>query len=101
LGSIRILDFVEFRNIHSLWSNDPAQRMTPGQHDAAMIDHLRWGHCVRQSRLKFCSLDQCPAARRTPIRHSFFAEHRPALAANPFHAFQITGSAHAASGSVH
>jgi len=26
-----------------LWRNDSAQRMTPGQHDAPMIHHLRWG----------------------------------------------------------
>jgi hypothetical protein len=65
--------------------------MTPGQHDAAMI-HLRRGHCVRRSRLKFGSLDERPAAGRTPIRCCLFAEHGPALAANPFHAFKITGS---------
>jgi hypothetical protein len=59
--------------------------MTPGQHDAAMIDHLRWGHCVRRSRLKFGSLDKRSATSRTPIRHSFFVKHGPALAANPLH----------------
>jgi hypothetical protein len=74
--------------------------MTPGQDNAAMI-HLRWSQRWMIIDGKSGTLDQCPAAGRTPIRHSFFAEHRPALAANPFHAFKITGSAHAASGSVH
>jgi hypothetical protein len=64
--------------------------MTAGQHDAAMI-HLRWGQRWMILDAKSGPLDQRSAASRTPIRHGFFAEHRPALAANPFHAFQITG----------
>jgi hypothetical protein len=74
--------------------------MTPGQHDAAMIDLNRWHSGLIDSR-QAGPLNQRSAAGRTPICFSFFAEHGPALAANPFHAFKITGSAHVASGSVH
>jgi len=76
----------------SLRSDDSTQRMAPGQYDATVIDHLRLGHCVRRSRLEFGSLNNSPAAGRTPIRDGFFAEHGVALAANPFHSFKITGS---------
>ncbi len=38
------------------------------------------------------TLDERSAASRAPIRYSSFAEHGAALAANPFHAFKITGS---------
>ena len=64
--------------------------MTPGQNDAAMI-HLRWGQRWMILAGESGSLNQCPAAGRTPIRHGLFAEHRPALAANPFHTSKITG----------
>ena len=76
----------------SLRSDDSTQRMAPGQYDATVIDHLRLGHCVRRSRLEFGSLNNSPAAGRTPIRDGLFAEHGVALAANPFHSFKITGS---------
>jgi len=64
--------------------------MTPGQHDAAMIDlgHRRTGLIGNRQAGPF---DQRSAAGRTPIRHSLFAEHCTALAANPFHSFKITG----------
>jgi hypothetical protein len=65
--------------------------MTPGQHDAAMI-HLRWGQRWMILDGKSDTLDQRPSAGRTPIRHGFLSEHRPALAANPFHAFKIIES---------
>jgi hypothetical protein len=74
----------------SLRRNNPAHGVTPGQHDAAMIylDRRRAGFAdSRQTS----SLDQRPAASRAPIRDGLFAEHRPAMAANPFHSFQITG----------
>jgi Cof subfamily protein (haloacid dehalogenase superfamily) len=58
--------------------------MTPGQHDAAMI-HLRWGQRWVILDWKSGSLQQRPAASRTPIRLSLFGKHRPAIAANPFH----------------
>ena len=74
--------------------------MTPGQHDAAMID-LGRGRAELIGSRQAGSLHQRPAACRTPIRLSFFGKHCPALAANAFHAFKITGSARAASGSVH
>jgi len=91
LGSIQILDSVGFRIVHLLRRNNSAQRMTPGQNDAAMI-HLRWGQRWMILDGESGTLDECPATCRTPIRRDRFAEHRPALAANPFHAFKITGS---------
>jgi hypothetical protein len=67
--------------------------MTPGQDDAAMI-YLRWGQSWMILDGKFGSLDERPAAGRTPIRHRLFVEHGPALAANTFHAIKITGLGH-------
>jgi len=99
LGSIRARNSVDFRNSRSLRRNNPTQRVTPGQHDAAMI-HLRWGQRWMILYGKSGSLDQRPAAGRTPIRHGLFAEHRPALAANPFHTFKITGLSHTVSAMV-
>jgi hypothetical protein len=70
--------------------NNPAYRVTPRKQDAAMIHLSR-----RRSRLigsrQSGPLDQRPSAGRTPIRHGLHTEHRPALAANPFHSFKITG----------
>jgi hypothetical protein len=59
--------------------------MTAGQDDAAMIDLLRWGHCVRRSGWKFGSLDERTAAGRTPIRDGLFGEHGAAVATDSFH----------------
>jgi len=56
-----------------------------------MIDYLRWGQRLMILDGESGPLDQRPAAGRAPIRHSFFAEHRTALAANPFHRFKVTG----------
>ena len=100
LDWIQIPDSVEFRIVHSLRRNNSAQRMTPGQHDATMID-FGCRRTVLAALRQAGPLNQCTAASRTPIRLSLLIKHRPALAANPFHAFKITGSAHAASGSVH
>ena len=80
--------------MHLLRRNNSTQRMTPWQHNAAMIDHLRWGQSLKILAGKSGPFDQRPAAGRTPIRHGLFAKHRPALTADPFHAFKITGLGH-------
>jgi hypothetical protein len=64
--------------------------MTAGQDDAAMIDLLRRGHCVRRSGLNFGAFDQRASAGGTPVRHRLFGEYRAALVANTFHTFKIT-----------
>jgi hypothetical protein len=50
-----------------LRSNDPAQRVTAGQHDAAMIDNLRRGRRWMKLDWQSCPLDQRAAAGWTPI----------------------------------
>jgi hypothetical protein len=65
--------------------------MTPGQHNPAMID-LDGRRAGLGNSGQAGPLQQRPAAGRTPIRLSLFGKHRTALAANPFHSFQITGS---------
>lgn len=66
----------------SLRRNNSAQRMTPGQHNSAMIYLRLW----RPGRNFHAGpLNQRPAAGRTPIRDGLFGKHRPAMAANPFH----------------
>ena len=65
--------------------------MTPGQNDAAMID-LRRGHCERRIGWECCAFHQRAAAGRAPVRYRLFRQHGAAMAANPFHSFQITGS---------
>jgi hypothetical protein len=71
--------------------------MTPGQDDAAMIDFSRRRSGLIKSR-QAGPLHQRSAASRTPIRFSLFVEHCTTLAANPFHAFKITGFSRAVSG---
>jgi len=63
--------------------------MTPGQHDAAVIDLGRRAGALAESR-QALPLQQRPAAGRTPIRESLFGKHRPAVAANPFHIQELT-----------
>jgi hypothetical protein len=65
--------------------------MTPGQHDAAMIDHLRRRQLLNRFIGEREPFDQRPAASRAPIRLGLFVEHGPTLAANPFHTYKITG----------
>jgi hypothetical protein len=66
--------------------------MALGQNDAAMI-HLRWDQRRMVPGGKSCPLNQRAAAGRTPIGSGRFVQHRSAIAANPFHSFQITGLA--------
>jgi hypothetical protein len=65
--------------------------MTPGQHDAAMVDLRRWPTGLVENR-KPCPLNQCPAASGAPVGHGLFVEHCPALAANSLHIQKTTGS---------
>jgi hypothetical protein len=66
--------------------------MTPGQHDAAMIHHLRRGQCRSILDCEFGAFQQRAAAGRTPVGNRLFRQHGAAMAAKPFHSFQITGS---------
>jgi hypothetical protein len=71
--------------------NNPAQRMTPWQHDPPMID-LRRRPAAQFKFRRARSLNQCPAARWTPVRQSLRPQHSMAMAANPFHDFKRNGS---------
>ena len=57
-----------------------------------MIDHLRWGRSLGILRRETGPLNQRAVARGTPVGVCLLGEHRPALAADPFHTFEITGS---------
>jgi len=63
--------------------------MPPGQHYASMIHFgLRArGASFRQTP----PLEQRASAGRAPVRLSLLVKHRVALAANPFHSYEITG----------
>jgi hypothetical protein len=91
LDSIRIPDSDDFRNAcASLRRNNPAQRMTPGQHDAAMIDlGGRPGGLIERGRAG--PLNQRPAARGTPVGNGFQSQHGVAMAANTFHLSKPNG----------
>jgi hypothetical protein len=62
--------------------------MTPGQDDAAMIDHLRWGQSLKILAGESGPLDQRPAARWTPVRVGLQTQHGMALAAKALHTSQ-------------
>jgi hypothetical protein len=63
--------------------------MPPRQHNAAMI-HFGFGS--RRARFwQSPPLDQRASASRAPIRLRLLGTHRVALAANPFHIYEITG----------
>jgi hypothetical protein len=66
--------------------------MAPGQHNAAMIHHLRRGQSLKIVCRETLSLNQRSAAGRAPIRRGRFGQHGVALAANPLHSSKITGS---------
>ena len=69
--------------------DNPAQRMPPRQHNAAMIHFSR--ALAAQTFGQDSALDQRAAAGRAPVRLRLFGKHRVALAANPFHIYEITG----------
>jgi hypothetical protein len=64
--------------------NNSAQRMTPRQHNAAMIDFGRRPGCMIEGRLTG-ALYQGSAAGGAPISFSLSAKHCMAMAANAFH----------------
>src|ERR1035438_10017743 len=75
----------------SLRRNNPAQRMTPGQYDAAMIDLRRWSARL----VEFwgaCPFNQGSPASRTPVRGILQLEYGVAIAAHAFHTQEINGS---------
>ncbi len=79
----------------SLRRDNPAQRVSLGEHDAAMVDlGLCPRNCFRNAGTH--ALRQRSATGRAPIACGFFAEHGVALAANSFHSLKFTGSVFAA-----
>jgi hypothetical protein len=68
----------------SLRRNNPPQRMSPGQHDATMIDLRLCASRLVENR-QTSALNQCPPASRAPVGYGLLVEHRPALAANSLH----------------
>jgi hypothetical protein len=67
-----------------LGSNNPAQRVTPGQDDAAMVDLGGGpGGLVEEGRAG--TLNQCSSAGRTPVGFGFWTQHSVAVAASTFH----------------
>jgi hypothetical protein len=68
----------------SLRSDDPTKRVSPRQHDAAMIHFLRGS----MRRIKFrhaLTLNQRPAASRAPVSFRLRSQHSVAMAAYAFH----------------
>jgi hypothetical protein len=72
--------------------NNSAQRVTPGQHNAAMVHFSGWLAAWAVNRLAG-SLHQSSSAGGAPVGGIPLFHHRVALAANPFHAFKNTGMA--------
>ena len=77
----------------SLRSNNPSQRMTPRQHNPAMI-HLRRWPAVQIGNRQTSPLNQRPSTSWAPVRQGFLVQHRPALTANSLHNQKITRSPH-------
>lgn len=70
--------------------NYPAQRVTPWQHNAAMV-HLRWWSC-RSNALQFRSLHQSSSAGRAPVCLVSLRQYGMTLTANPLHIAKLTAS---------
>jgi hypothetical protein len=69
----------------SLRRDNPAQRVTPRQDDAAMIDLGGWARWMGEG---WCagSLNQCSAARGAPVvGNGLKSQDGTAVAANAFH----------------
>src|SRR5580658_100049 len=68
----------------SLRRNNPTQRMTPRQHNAAMIDVRPWAgsEIERGDRLPF---DQSSSASRTPVGACLSGKQSVAMAADALH----------------
>src|SRR5208283_4711380 len=67
----------------SLRRDDPAHRVAPRQHNAAMIDFRRRA-CLPQG-FRNLPLQQRSSACRAPVAHCFLAHHSVTLAAHPVH----------------
>jgi hypothetical protein len=70
----------------SLRSDNPAERVTPGQDDAAMVHHLRRGGTLGILIGQAGAFYHCATAGGTPIRYRLQAQYGAAVAANTFHA---------------
>ena len=73
-------------NVALLRRNDPAQRVSPRQHDAAMVDLRRRLCFLRQ----LCPFHQGPSAGGAPVSLRILRNHGMALTANPFHTESLT-----------
>jgi hypothetical protein len=68
----------------SLWRNNPTQRVTARQYDAAMIHFRREAGGMVECRHSV-PLNQGPSAHRAPAGFGVEREHGMAMAADTFH----------------
>jgi hypothetical protein len=69
----------------SLRRNNPAQCVTPGQDDAAVVDHRRWGGTLEIRYGWAGPLNQRPSAGWAPIGGYFQSDFCVAMAADAIH----------------